>query len=212
MPEENAPDKLPFISSQILSVPLAELMGWPDNSRKHSDAQVIQLIDSIKRFGFTQPILIRGNTILAGHGRKMAALRLGMEFVPCIALDHLSETEARALVINDNKLALESTWDDEALKRELDKLTADGFDMTETGFSTRELDELFSDRKKTVDVTFQAGHGQGGAKMEYLEFSDKKVPINADEKAKLEALYSRYTEEFGTPYGFTGWLARHVQS
>jgi hypothetical protein len=111
------------------------LIPYARNARTHSDAQVAQIAASIREFGWTTPLLISADgTIIAGHGRLAAARKLGMVEVPCIVLDHLSETQRRALVLADNKLALNAGWDDETLAVELAALRDDGFDLSVAGF------------------------------------------------------------------------------
>ena len=128
---------------KIESLPLDRLIPYARNSRTHSDAQVAQVAASIREFGFTNPVLIDGaDGIIAGHGRVMAARKLGLEKVPCIRLAHLSETQKRAYVIADNKLALNSGWDEEMLALELAELREVDFDMQITGFDEAELGEF----------------------------------------------------------------------
>lgn len=116
------------------------LLPYAANSRTHSDAQVAQIAASIKEFGWTNPILIDGdNTIIAGHGRLLAARKLGMEEVPIIVLDHLTKAQQRALVIADNQLALNAGWDANMLKAEIEGLNLDGFNLDLLGFSDDEL-------------------------------------------------------------------------
>lgn len=130
---------------QIETLPVADLIPCARNSRTHSDEQVAQIAGSIREFGFTNPVLIdKDGTIIAGHGRVMAARKLGMETVPCIRLRHLTPAQVRAYVIADNKLALNAGWDDEMLAAELAALDAEGFDMGLTGFSEDELSELLA--------------------------------------------------------------------
>jgi site-specific DNA-methyltransferase (adenine-specific) len=132
----NQPDNLEF-------VPVENLIPYARNSRTHSDAQVAQIAASIKEFGFTNPVLIdEADGIIAGHGRLLAARKLGMAEVPCLRLGYLSEIQKRAYVIADNKLALNSGWDDEMLKLEFADLKEFGFDVTLTGFSDEELDAM----------------------------------------------------------------------
>lgn len=120
-----------------------ELIPYARNSRTHSDGQIAQIAASIREFGFTNPVLVDGeNGIIAGHGRVLAARKLGMNDVPCIELSHLSESQKRAYIIADNKLALNAGWDDELLALELGELKADGFDLDLTGFGGAELDAL----------------------------------------------------------------------
>ena len=122
---------------------VADLIPYAANSRTHSDAQVAQIAASIKEFGWTNPILIDGdNTIIAGHGRLMAARKLGMEEVPAIILDHLSKAQQRALVIADNQLALNAGWDIDMLKAEIEDLNLEGFDLGLLGFDDKFLDGL----------------------------------------------------------------------
>lgn len=122
------------------TISTADLIPYARNSRTHSDAQVAKLAASIREFGFLNPIIVDGQKgIIAGHGRVMAAQKLGMETLPCIEADHLTDAQRRAYVIADNRMALDAGWDDELLKVELKDLDAVGFDLTLTGF---ELDEI----------------------------------------------------------------------
>jgi DNA modification methylase len=125
---------------QIEKRQLSELIPYINNSRKHSDDQVTQIAASIKEFGWTNPILVDGdNGIIAGHGRIMAAKKLGMTEVPVIELAHLSKEQRKALIIADNKLALNSDWDSNLLAIELKDLQDLGFDLNLTGFDADEL-------------------------------------------------------------------------
>jgi len=119
---------------------IKELIPYCNNSRTHSDEQVLQIASSIKEFGFTNPVLIDGQGgIIAGHGRIMAAQKLKMDEVPTITLNDLSEAQKKAYIIADNKLALNSGWDDELLKIELEQLKELDFDLGLIGFSDDEL-------------------------------------------------------------------------
>ncbi len=130
----------------ILTLPVAALKTWPRNARLHPAEQVKQLAQSIRRFGFTHPILIdEDNRILAGHGRVQAARELGRADVPCLRIDHLSPAEKRAYVIADNKLALNAQWDHEILADELTGLIDDDI-LLETGFSLVEFEGLIADK------------------------------------------------------------------
>ena len=126
-----------------------DLTPYAKNSRTHSTEQVDQIIASITEFGFTNPILIDENKlIIAGHGRIMAADLMGLEAVPCITLDGLTEAQKKAYVIADNKLALNAGWDMEGLKSELDALADLDFDLDLTGFDSDELTEMFPEDEK----------------------------------------------------------------
>jgi ParB-like chromosome segregation protein Spo0J len=128
------------IVDRIEQWPLDKLIPYAKNSRTHSEEQIAQIAGSIKAFGFTNPILVGGDgVIVAGHGRLSAARQLGLKQVPVIVLDHLSETERRALVIADNKLALNAGWDEEILQLEIEQLRAEDFDIDLLGFTEEEL-------------------------------------------------------------------------
>lgn len=122
---------------------LQRLIPYAKNARTHDDTQVSQIAGSIAEFGFVNPILVGDdNVIIAGHGRLMAAQQLGLDSVPVIVLHHLTESQRRALVIADNKIAENAGWNDELLKLELEELGDLGFDLDVIGFSDEELDEL----------------------------------------------------------------------
>ena len=129
---------------QVDLMPVERLVPYARNARTHSEAQVAQIAASIREFGFTNPVLIRDDlSVIAGHGRLLAARKLGMEAVPCIRLSHLTPTQARAYVIADNRLAEQADWDLEVLAAEIEDLRLDGFDIDLTGFDAGALDELF---------------------------------------------------------------------
>jgi len=132
-------------ADDLPTMPVADLIPYAKNSRTHADAQVAQIAASIKEFGFTNPVLVDGDGgIIAGHGRVLAARKLKMTAVPVLVLAHLTDTQRRAYVIADNKLALNAGWDDEMLRVEIEALTADGYDLELTGFSQEELDALLA--------------------------------------------------------------------
>jgi len=125
--------------------PLAELIPYARNARTHSDAQVAEIAASIRKFGWTNPLLVDGaNGIIAGHGRLLAARKLGMVDVPVIELAGLSEAQKRAYVLADNKLALNAGWDQELLALEFGDLASLGFDLSLTGFGEDEIAALTS--------------------------------------------------------------------
>ena len=125
---------------QIQPRPIEGLIPYARNSRTHSDEQVAQIAASIREFGWTNPVLVDGdNGIIAGHGRVLAARKMGMAEVPCIELAHLSEAQKKAYIIADNKLALNAGWDNDLLALELGELHAADFDMALLGFDAGEL-------------------------------------------------------------------------
>ena len=126
---------------------VSTLIPFARNSRTHSDEQVAQIAASIREFGWTNPVLIDGKSnIIAGHGRLLAARKLGMAQVPAIVLDHLTDAQKRALVIADNKLALNAGWDTELLSSEIAGLGDEGFDLSLLGFNEDELAALLVDK------------------------------------------------------------------
>ena len=151
MPKATRTSPLEKASLQVLYRALADLTPYAQNARTHSDDQVAQIAKSIQAFGFTNPVLIdeRGG-IIAGHGRVMAAKRLGMTNVPTIALSGLSDEQRRAYVIADNKLALNAGWDHAMLTAEIDALQLADFDVSVLGFSDAELAAL---APQTVGLT-----------------------------------------------------------
>jgi len=155
-----------------------ELIPYINNSRTHSDAQVAQIAASIREFGWTNPILIDGeNGIIAGHGRLKAAMLLDMEEVPVIELSHLSETQKKAYIIADNKLAMNAGWDMELLKLEISELEDKDFNIELLGFDPSELqlgepdysvlddediekqlDDMAQGVRKAIQIEFEPDH------------------------------------------------------
>ena len=136
-------NKKPKQPEELESLEVSELIPYARNSRTHSEEQVAQIAGSIREFGFTNPVLVgKDNDIIAGHGRVLAAKKLGIDKVPCIRLGHLTDTQKRAYVIADNKLALNAGWDEELLGIEIEELRDDDFDLSLMGFSEDELGEF----------------------------------------------------------------------
>lgn len=128
---------------KINYVSVEALTPYANNARTHSEEQIAQIMASISEFGFVNPILIdEGHGIIAGHGRLEAAKRLRMAEVPVIELAHLTPVQRRALIIADNKIALNAGWDEDLLKLELEALQLEDFDLDITGFSEAEIDDL----------------------------------------------------------------------
>jgi DNA modification methylase len=130
---------------EIKEVEVSALIPYAKNSRTHDDAQVAQIAASIKEFGWTNPILVDGTKgVIAGHGRLLAARKLGMAKVPTIELKDMTEAQKKAYVIADNKLALNAGWDTNFLSLELQELKDQDFDLTLLGFDNKELDALLA--------------------------------------------------------------------
>lgn len=125
------------------TVSVSSLIPYARNSRTHSDEQVSKIAASIKEFGFLNPVIVDGqNGIIAGHGRVMAAQKMGMDELPVVEASHLTEAQKRAYVIADNRLALDAGWDDQMLRVEFAELAEADFDLELTGFSLDEIDAL----------------------------------------------------------------------
>ena len=134
---------------------VSELIPYVRNARTHSEAQVAQIAASIREFGFLSPILVaEDNTILAGHGRLAAALKLGLKKVPCVKENHLTETQKRAYIIADNKLSLNAGWDNELLAVELSELEGADFNLDLLGFDEAELSSIFDADKDVNEDDF----------------------------------------------------------
>lgn len=135
----------PHLPDQIEHLPTDALVPYARNSRTHSPEQVAQIAASIREFGFTNPVLIdANNTLIAGHGRVMAAQSIGLPTVPAIRLAHLTDAQRRAYVIADNKLAENAGWDMATLAREVEDLTAADYSLDLLGFTAAEIDGLLA--------------------------------------------------------------------
>lgn len=160
-----------------------DLTLYAQNSRTHSEPQIAQLAESIKEFGWTNPILLDGeNGIIAGHGRVLAAQLLGEISVPTIELKHLTELQKKAYIIADNKLALNAGWDNEMLSFEISGLKDAGYDFELTGFSINEIKALNSINK--IDDDFK----------EPIDESRNLLMIECVGERELEKLYEEMQE------------------
>jgi ParB-like chromosome segregation protein Spo0J len=154
-------------SRQVRYVKTDSLVPYARNSRTHDEAQIAQIAASIREFGWTNPILVDGdNGVIAGHGRLLAARKLGLVDVPVIELADLTEAQRRAYIIADNKLALNADWDDDLLRIELEDLHAEEFDMALLGFNAGELSI-----KMGLGADFEPGTEDSQGKL------DEKAPI-----------------------------------
>ena len=152
----------------IEQIKTSKLIPYARNTRTHSDAQIAQIAGSIREFGFTNPVLIDGeNGIIAGHGRVLAAGKLGMDKVPCIRLSHLTDTQRRAYIIADNKLALNSGWDEAMLGLELSDLREADFNLGLIGFDADEIERVLNPE----ELNFEPGTEDDQGKL------DEKNPI-----------------------------------
>ena len=138
---------------EIIYKKVDELIPYINNARTHNDEQVSQICASINEYGFTNPLLIdENNSIIAGHGRLLAAKKLKMKEVPCIVLCGLTEAQKKAYIIADNKLALNAGWNDELLKIEFENLKELDFDLNLTGFSADEIDAILDNIEDDKEI------------------------------------------------------------
>ncbi len=143
---------MPMNTLQIHYREIDTLIPYARNAKQHSDAQVAQIAASIREFGWGAPILIDSkNNVIAGHGRLLAARKLGMAEVPVVPMDHLTDTQRRALILADNKIGENASWEDELLGIELAELQEAGFDLGLTGFSQDEWEALIAGDEASKD-------------------------------------------------------------
>lgn len=165
----------------------ADLVPFAGNARTHPEHQIAQIVGSIRTFGFYNPVLIdeRGN-IIAGHGRVMAASQLGMEEVPTITLQHLTDSERRALVLADNKIALNGSWDFEKVRDELSALATEDFDLELTGFLDHEINTLLESTADVLPVDVESNY------VEKVHHAQNDEPEGYKEPKVTDDEYSRF--------------------
>ena len=131
--------------TEMQLVQTAKLVPYVNNARTHSPEQIMKLRSSIREFGFLNPVIIdQSYNLVAGHGRIMAAKEEGIDAVPCVFVDNLTEAQKKAYIIADNRMAMDAGWDEELLRIEIEALQAEAFDISLTGFEEQELTDLFA--------------------------------------------------------------------
>ncbi|EGO4545978.1 ParB N-terminal domain-containing protein [Escherichia coli] len=189
---------------KIEYLPVGKLLRYAKNSRTHSDEQVEQLVNSIREFGFTNPVLIdEKNELIAGHGRLAAAEILEMDKVPAIRLSNLSEKQKKTYRIADNKLALNAGWDMQLLAEEVKELMDDDFDIDLLGFNDAELDEMLSDEQPQEEDD----NSSPVVQIKYLAIDKERIPATDMEIALLLDVYRQYHDAHETHEGFVQYLA-----
>ena len=143
-------------TTELQLVPIEKLVPYANNARTHSPEQIKKLRSSLREFGFINPVIIdRDYGVIAGHGRILAAQEEGIEKIPCVFADHLTEAQKKAYIIADNRMAMDAGWDEEMLRVEIEALQAADFDPLLTGFDEKELADLFdSEEDKVKDDDF----------------------------------------------------------
>ena len=150
------------MSEELKLVDIDKLVPYARNSRTHSPEQIKQIQASIREFGFVNPVLIDGKfNIIAGHGRVLAAKAEGLEEVPCVLVEHLTETQKKAYILADNQLALNAGWDTEMLKIEIEELKELDFDIGLIGFDGDEIDLLFKQEEEIEEDDFDVDQALG---------------------------------------------------
>ena len=135
--------------SEMNLVDVDKLIPYVNNARTHSKEQINKLRASIREFGFINPVIIdRDYNVIAGHGRILASQEEGIDKVPCVFVDYLTDAQKKAYIIADNRMALDADWDEELLKIEIESLKDEDFDLSFTGFDESELLDLFGDDSK----------------------------------------------------------------
>ena len=142
-------------TTEMQLVPIEKLVPYVNNARTHSPEQITKLRASLREFGFINPVIIdRDYGVIAGHGRILAAREEGINKVPCVFADHLTEAQKKAYIIADNRMAMDAGWDEELLRVEIEALEAEDFNPLLTGFDEDELSKLFDDGNETQEDNF----------------------------------------------------------
>lgn len=142
-------------TTEMQLVPIAKLVPYVNNARTHSPEQINKLRSSLREFGFINPVIIdRDYGVIAGHGRILAAKEEGIDEVPCVFADHLTEAQKKAYIIADNRMAMDAGWDEELLRVEIEALQGEDFDVSLTGFDEKEIAALFDDGSKVKEDDF----------------------------------------------------------
>ena len=137
-------------TTQMELVSIDKLIPYVNNARTHSAEQVNKLRASLREFGFINPVIVdRDLNVIAGHGRILAAREEGIQEVPCVYVDYLTEAQKKAYILADNRMAMDAGWDEELLRVEIEALQAEAFDVSLTGFEEQEITDLFKEENET---------------------------------------------------------------
>ncbi len=170
-----------------------DLVPYAQNSRTHSGHQVNKIADSIKEFGFLNPVIIdKKQGIIAGHGRVMAAKQLELKEVPTIQASHLSEKQKKAYIIADNRLALDAGWNEKTLLKELLELENQEYDLKLTGFEQSELDKILGNLDAETEGTIKFSEEVGEAHNFVVLYFDNDIDwLSAQTHFELESVHSK---------------------
>jgi hypothetical protein len=197
-------------AQSIEMVPVDDLIEYPGNARKHPSDQIALLCGMIQEYGFTVPLLIdTEGTIIAGHGRLMAARKLGMFDVPCIRAGHLTRAQIKALVIADNKITSNSSWDEGLLKLEMSAIKEmDEALLGLTGFDFQEIDDIL-DGMLTEE---SSDKDDEVPKVHFLSVGKHKIELTPEEKNDLVSLFSEWSGHHGSYRGLIQHLVDAVRN
>lgn len=191
---------------QVEYLPYSEIKKYSRNARTHSDEQIDQLVNSMREFGWTQPVLIdENNVLIAGHGRFEAGNILEIEIIPCIRLVGLTESQKKAYRIADNRLPQNAGWDYALLSAEVQDLLDSDFDCDLLGFNDEEMDKLLNGVDEPEDDN-SSGPLLQVASVRYLTIDKHRVPARDDEIERLLTCYQQYVDTHGSHEGFVGSL------
>lgn len=191
---------------KIIIKSIEEVKEYENNAKQHPEWQIEQIANSIKEFGFNDPIAINEDgQIIEGHGRLLAARLLGLKDIPCVVLTGLTEVQERAYIIAHNKTTMNTEFNLENLEYELNALKVEDFNLSLTGFSEEELQDIFEEKiifdipkfEEDTDV-----ENNKRAIENYLIFNGNRIPITDAEIEKLESKLEIYLKENGVAYGF----------
>lgn len=150
--------------AEVQEVAIDQLIPYVNNAKIHSDEQVTRIASSIREFGFLSPVLVdRDHNIIAGHGRVMAAKKLGLKKVPCVFIEGLTDTQRKAYILADNRLSEMADWDTTLVAAELQALSEEGFDVDLTGFS---VDDQIIDNEEIEELDIGVDLADAGAQPE----------------------------------------------
>lgn len=142
-------------TTELNLVSIDKLIPYVNNARTHSPEQINKLRASLREFGFINPVIIdKAFNIIAGHGRVLAARAEGIQEIPCVLVDYLTEAQKKAYILADNRMAMDAGWDEELLKVELESLEGEAFDLSLTGFDEKELADLFKEDSEIQDDNY----------------------------------------------------------
>jgi len=179
------------IKHEIKQTPIEQLHMYARNARTHSGEQVKRIAESIQEFGFLNPILVdsASKEIIAGHGRLLAARELGLETVPVVFYNHLTDTQRRAYTLADNKLALDAGWDEDLLKLELDELKLEDFDLDVIGFEGFDFNTINNDSEFKPNLPKEDNEDRKG--IDYEQKFEMIIIAESEQQELFEEMTSR---------------------